>query len=294
MVGWLWRLVSTRSTGVQISLTVPSIFSRVTRVCPATESGHYRDMGRYDAVHTGSRCGQVKCLGKGFHDLVIGDTAVLHVIPYGTHAQDLFAAAADFTEAGGKGYDPENPIWRLYDGEVSDLTSWQIKTQTGYIKFIDGVFTSWDDVPTDGVVVVENGGRDIDVATAIVGDDVRLGWGLPSDVEECSVCAQLANGIDPREWRAEQAEQAVTAQAEYELSQAAGLYNFEEVLEAEEWVEGDITLAMLLGDEPFPEEDSSNVEPLTSPTLTTTRAPVVIVTSDKEFRAALSPDRSTS
>ena len=94
-------------------------------------------MGLYDSIHTGTRCGQVKCLGKCVSDVVPGDHRVLHVIPQGQRAEEIKEDLRAFIAAGGSEYDRTSPTWLLFDGEVSDLTSWQIKTRFGYIKFID-------------------------------------------------------------------------------------------------------------------------------------------------------------
>ena len=135
-------------------------------------------MGRYDCVHTGSHCGQVKCLGKGLGNVVIGDVRRLYVIPWGERADEIWDEVEAADKAGRKRYEIDNPIWKLYDGEVSEATAWQIKTQTGYIKFVDNTFVGWDDEPADDLMIVGNDGQDLEVSMRLrEWPEEKLGWG---------------------------------------------------------------------------------------------------------------------
>jgi hypothetical protein len=222
-------------------------------------------MGLFDEIHTGERCGQVKCLGKGMGELVIGDSAVLYALPWGEHEAEVEAELAAFV-AGGRGeYDAGSPIGKFMWGEPSDVTSWQIETQTGYITFIDGVFTSWDDEPNSELLLVDNGGVPIGAAPERLGHDGKyLGWGLPSNLEECEVCAALASGTTPEMWRAGRAEREAAWWAENGAEIEADLASIRAVEDSLEYDSDDLTLAMLLGEDSVPGEagsaDETNAE----------------------------------
>jgi hypothetical protein len=165
-------------------------------------------MGLYDSIHTGERCGQVKCLGKNVSDVVPGDHRTLHVIPQGERAEELKAELRAFIAAGASEYDPTSPTWLLFNGEPSDATSWQIKTRFGYIKFIDGAFTSWDTDPTSDLLVVDNYGAPLDDTGLDVNDTSHnLGWEEWGNLDGCIICHQLSQVVDPRAWRQKRTEE---------------------------------------------------------------------------------------
>lgn len=151
----------------------------------------------YDTLHTGDRCGQLKCLGKRLRNLVPGDEAALR-------RSVTDAELAEIGEPDMPGIDatPEelaawsdHPYTRaVYDGYERPETSWQVPMSDGsFALFEDGCFVGFiDDGPRAGVVIVDNSGHDVAVADI---DSSRHGWvSEPGRCDVCDVCERLRAG----------------------------------------------------------------------------------------------------
>lgn len=106
-------------------------------------------MGRFDAVHTGRRCGQTKALGRRCRDLVPGDRVVLHAV-------DALALSSD---------------GRLelvdQDQPRPEVTSFQVQMhEGGFLQVIDGRLVDWLDAPKESLPRYSNYGHPLDLADA--------------------------------------------------------------------------------------------------------------------------------
>lgn len=147
-------------------------------------------MGMYDSLHTGDRCGQVKCLGKSLSDFVPGDEVTLRRIP---DAAELAELGEEPPAPGAGASTEEFSAWAehpytkaVYDGVPRPERSWQIPMSDGSYAFFDGGrFVGFvTDGPRRGVPVVDRWGRDLAAgATA--------GHGTLRSPEGCEVCATV-------------------------------------------------------------------------------------------------------
>lgn len=151
-------------------------------------------MGLFDSLHTGDRCGQVKCLGKRLADIVPGDEVVLHRIATPEELAELGGvpdgpgADADWDEFSEWSNHPA--VVGAYDGNPRPERSWQVPMSDGsFAVFDDGRFVGFADDLRDGVLVVDNAGRDV---TSL--EEARTGWMSPPG--RCEVCAQLTGSPD--------------------------------------------------------------------------------------------------
>ena len=109
-------------------------------------------MGAFDLVHTGDRCGIVKCLGREMRDIFPGDSVVLHLDVFCTRSA---SEIEELVRAGQLGTRPESQL----AGLASSLTTFDICTQRGSIHVTDGILQGWDDFQDDRVPVFDYNGR---------------------------------------------------------------------------------------------------------------------------------------
>lgn len=128
-------------------------------------------MGSYDYVHGGTRCGQVKCWGKGFGEVTPGDPVVLHA----QVTQAEFAAA--------QGGSSLSAHYLAISGRP-DLgpVNYQVPCSDGSAIIVrDGCFIGFADEQSPDLPRYGNDGRPFDGSrTAFAGP--------PGD---CEVCSQL-------------------------------------------------------------------------------------------------------
>ena len=140
------------------------------------------DMGLYDSIHTGKRCGQVKCLGKGTGNLVPGSVAVLY---RSANEAALGEGPADLTVEASESFSAEDLAFTF--GIPQTTPSWQIAMTDGYTRFVDGVFLSWETEPDPDLPIVASDG-----CTPKADGTSWRGASLDAaDVEECGYCAAL-------------------------------------------------------------------------------------------------------
>ena len=142
-------------------------------------------MGQFDVIHGGTRCAQVKCLGRWMTGYIPGDKVALWVKPSPEREAELDSL-----------YLEGDPTRRLYsvEGEPTDTVSWQIKTNDGYIQFVDGVFTEWTDEAARDLLVVDNFGQPASEVGTIPS---TWAWaGPPSDDEDWCLCSDVRAGLN--------------------------------------------------------------------------------------------------
>lgn len=129
-------------------------------------------MGSYDTIHTGDRCGQVKCFGKGLGDYHLGDTVALVHPPQDAASYEAWLAGEDRPE------------------QLDERRDFQIAMgEGGWLVVRDGLIASWEDLPVVGLDQLDTLGRPFDPAR-------RAEWG--SDPAACPHCARL-RGEEPPE-----------------------------------------------------------------------------------------------
>ncbi len=124
-------------------------------------------MGLFDQLHDGDHCMQVKCLGKSMRSIRPGDSARLYAFP---------------NDDGGS-----QPL-RLF-GVETDQSSWQVQLVRGVAVFIDRTFVGWRETPVDGVLLVDNHGRNETEASRWNVNYVDRGWEATPD--GCEVCDEI-------------------------------------------------------------------------------------------------------
>jgi hypothetical protein len=92
-------------------------------------------MGRYDDIHTGTRCGQTKAFGKGLGDFSIGDSVKIHQDPLPIENYDY-------------------PTYT--DGQVAVQG-----VGGGWLIVRDGVWVDWVDDPVEDLPCFDDAGRPV-------------------------------------------------------------------------------------------------------------------------------------
>ena len=179
-------------------------------VCDSRAGRQYWLMGLFDSIHGGDYCGQVKCLGKGMRDLVVGDEVSLMVLIDEGREETLSMALKDFIARGGDQHAPESPLWEILNGAKSEVDTFSIKMTHGYVNVVKGVIVGWENSPLKGAVLVGNAGREIEdfedtdfEAQRDLGWGSRTGWDEPSDPNACLVCKLVKDGLSHNEIKAE-------------------------------------------------------------------------------------------
>lgn len=128
-------------------------------------------MGSYDYVHTGLRCGQVKCWGKGFAEITPGDGVVLH--------RQL--DAGEFASMLG-GSNLSEHFLAVSGHPVDDLRDYQVACGDGeFLVVRGGVFVAVATAEDSQLLVIGNDGRPFDPATPRCAH-----LGRPDGCEVCS------------------------------------------------------------------------------------------------------------
>jgi hypothetical protein len=176
-------------------------------------------MGLYDEVHFGNRCGQVKCLGKGMRAYAPGDHVVLHALPTGSRLAEVLSELSlaqqvrqerqrlvertriasgdrrEFTPTdeqlfyfGVDGHTNDAALSAIMFGDESDVASWQIKMDDGYVLCVNQTLFAWAADPDPDLPVVNNVGQALECNPGRVG---RIA--VPRD---CETCADLSGSTN--------------------------------------------------------------------------------------------------
>lgn len=161
------------------------------RVCARRARGHYGVMGTFDTLHTGERCGQFKCFGKGMRNLRLGDRVTRYEALVGTELHAVALLVDDLRAAGPSehpGPEFDAAFGRLIDGDARDTADFQVATSRGFVTVIDHVIVAWDDVARADLLLVDNHGRERAREEWLAFDE--RAWADPEGVE-CPICEDL-------------------------------------------------------------------------------------------------------
>lgn len=125
------------------------------------DRGTMSPMGMFDSLHTGDRCGQVKCLSNSLADFVPGDEVTLYRrldgADHAARAASLAATRPDLEDTAGhrawvSAHREELDLLSI--GEAQPLRDFQIAmSEGGFAQFADGRFLSWTDETSDSPYV---------------------------------------------------------------------------------------------------------------------------------------------
>lgn len=118
--------------------------------------GTVQAMGCFDTVHFGSRCCQIKALGKGLRDYRRGDRVALVEV-------DAFPGGEDFPRF--------------------DVSAFQVEMGSGgFLQVRDSTIVDWTTDPDPVVPLFDNGGHQLEVPNGPRWDD---------EAGDCEVCAAI-------------------------------------------------------------------------------------------------------